>query len=373
MLENPLVGLNALGQSVWLDFIDRDLLASGRLTRLIEDDGLAGLTSNPTIFERAIGESHQYDDAIRSRAQAIADTKALYEALALEDVRAAADRFASLYRTSRGRDGYVSLEVSPHLADEAGATVREAQRLWSMFDRPNAMIKVPGTKPGLAAIRELLARGVNVNVTLLFSPERYREVVEAFTAGLEARTAAGKPVDHVASVASFFLSRIDTLVDGRLDALGDAEAHALRGRAAIACAKLAYQYFRSWTATERWQRLAQKGARPQRLLWASTSTKDPTYSDTKYVDALIGADTVTTLPPDTLAAYRAHGRPQFTLEEDMDGAAAIPSALRRLQIDLQDVGAQLEREGVRKFIEPFDKLLASLERRRRELRVGTNV
>lgn len=367
MLENPLLQLNALGQSVWLDFIDHDLLTSGRLARLIKEDGLAGLTSNPAIFERAIGESHQYDGAIRARGGQARDTEALYEALALDDVRAAADQFGGRYRDSRGYDGYVSLEVSPHLADDADATVLAAQRLWSAFGRPNAMIKVPGTKAGLQAIPALLAQGININVTLLFGVERYREVVEAFLAGLEARAAAGQRVDHVASVASFFLSRIDTLVDHRLDAIGGADARALRGQTAVACAKLAYQHFHRWTAAERWQRLAQHGARPQRLLWASTSTKDPTYSDTKYVDPLIGADTVTTLPPETLAAYREHGRPETTLEAGLDAAEAVPPALRRLGIELADVSAQLEREGVRKFNEPFDKLLAVLERRRGEL------
>ena len=370
MPDKPLRELESLGQSIWLDFIDRDLLVSGRLGRLIVDDGIAGLTSNPTIFERAIGQSHQYDEAIRARSKEARDPKVLYEALALEDVQTAADQFGSLYRASRGLDGYVSLEVSPHLADDADATIREARRLWSAFDRPNALIKVPATEAGLNAIRTLIAQGININVTLLFGLARYRDVVEAFVAGLEERVAAGGPIDRVASVASFFLSRIDTLVDRRLDASGTDQARALRGQSAIASARLAYQHYKQWTASDRWRRLAGRGARAQRLLWASTSTKDPIYSDIKYVDALIGPETVNTVPPETLAAYRQHGRPAPRLENDLLEAMALPDALRRCGILLDEVSAQLEREGVQKFSEPFDRLLASLERRRRELRPG---
>lgn len=367
MRVNPLRQLSVLGQSVWLDFIDRDLLAGGGLDRLIEEDGVAGLTSNPAIFERAIGRSHQYDDAIRAGAVVPRERQSLYEAIALEDVRSAADRFASLYRTSDAADGYVSLEVSPHLAHDTDATIQEARRLWAAFDRPNAMIKIPATTAGLRAIQALIADGININVTLLFGLDRYREVVDAVLAGLESRVASGQLVDRVTSVASFFVSRIDTLVDRLLDASASEIARAIRGQAAIASARLAYQHYRQWTATPRWRQLQERGARAQRLLWASTSTKDPAYSDIKYIEALIGPDTVVTIPPETLAAYRQHGRPARRLESDLLEAVALPDTLGRCHIRLDAIAAQLEREGVQKFVEPFDALLAALERRRREL------
>lgn len=367
---NPLLQLKALGQSVWLDHIDRGLIASGELARLIDEDGLAGLTSNPTIFEKAIGQGHQYDDAIRAAVTTRLDVKALYEALAVQDVQAAADVFAPVYAATRGADGYVSLEVSPHLADDREATIAEARRLWHALGRPNAMIKVPGTHAGLAAIRALVADGVNVNVTLLFGLQRYREVVDAFLAGLETRAAMSAPIDQVASVASFFLSRIDTRIDAQLDTLGSEAARRLRGRAAIAAARLAYAHYKEWTAGGRWRRLAELGARPQRLLWASTSTKDPAYSDVKYVEALIGPDTVNTMPPRTLAAFRDHGRAAPRLEQDLDQAAAVPEELRALGIDLEQAATALEREGVAKFVQPFDRLLAALEARVRELAVA---
>jgi transaldolase len=360
---NPLLRLKALGQSVWLDHIDRGLIRSGDLARLIAEDGLAGLTSNPTIFEKAIGQGHLYDDAIRAALGARVDVKALYEALAVADVQAAADVFAPVYAATRGGDGFVSLEVSPHLADDTEATLAEARRLWAALERPNVMIKVPGTQAGLAAIRTLIAEGVSVNVTLLFAVSRYREVVDAFLDGLERRAAMSAPIDHVASVASFFLSRIDTLVDRRLDAQDSAEARALRGQAAIAAARLAYWHYREWTAGERWRRLADLGARPQRLLWASTSAKDPTYSDVKYVEALIGPETVNTMPPATLAAYRDHGEPAPRLETDREWAEAVPGRLRDLGIDLERVAQELEREGVAKFVQPFDRLLSTLRER----------
>lgn len=363
-MENPLRELEALGQSVWLDYIERDLIASGKLRRLIRNDGITGLTSNPAIFEKALCGGGAYDAAIRARADIGLDAHALYEALAVEDVQAAADVLATVYAATRGGDGYVSLEVSPHFAYDADATVREARRLWRAFDRPNAMIKVPATLPGVSAIRALIAEGINVNATLLFGLGRYADVAEAFLGGLEARAATGALVENVASVASFFLSRIDTLVDSRLRAVGTEAAHALRGRAAIAAARLAYQHYKRWTAAERWQRLAALGARPQRLLWASTSVKDPAYSDVQYVNALIGPETVTTVPPETLDAYRDHGWPMPRLETHLDEAQATLDVLRDLGIAFEDVAEQLEREGVRRFTEPFDKLLAALEQRR---------
>jgi transaldolase len=360
---NPLRALHDLGQSVWLDDIRRAWLDDGTLARLIADDGVAGVTSNPAIFEKAISGGGEYDAAIRELAGLGQTPGAIYESLALDDVRRAADLLRRTWEATNGADGFVSLEVSPHFADYTEATVREARRLWTAFDRPNAMIKVPGTEAGLPAIRDLLRAGVNVNVTLLFGIDRYREVVDAFLAGLESRVADGLPVDRLGSVASFFLSRIDSLVDRKLDEIGTPPARALRGLTAIACARLAYRHYKTWTADERWRRLAAAGARPQRLLWASTSTKDPAYADTKYVEALIGPETINTLPLATLTAYRDHGRPQPRLEDDLEGALDLPDSLSELGIDLGRVAEQLERDGVRKFVEPFDKLQETLAHR----------
>lgn len=360
-LFNPLRQLQALGQSVWLDDIRRSWLREGHLARLIEDDLLAGVTSNPAIFARSMTRGTEYNDTIAELASAGRSAAEIYETLALQDVQAAADLFRRTYTATHGVDGYVSLEVSPHLADDTEATVTEGLRLWQAFGRPNAMIKVPGTQAGLPAITQLIAAGVNVNVTLLFSVERYREVVDAYLSGLEQRVKHDQPIERIASVASFFLSRIDGLVDARLDALDSDEARAMRGRAAIACARLAYQYYKQWTTSRRWLARAASGAKPQRLLWASTSTKDPAYKDTMYVDALIAPNTVNTMPPATLDAYRDHGNPAVRIEDDVDGATETMRLLRDLHIDPNDVGRQLERDGVQKFKEPFDALLAALQ------------
>lgn len=368
MTDNSLLKLHDLGQSIWLDYIQRGMLDNGELARMIEADGLAGMTSNPAIFEKAITGRDDYDADIASQVRNGASARDLYDTLTRDDVGHAADLLRPVYDRSGGRDGYVSIEVSPHSAHDSDATIREAHELWAHLARPNVMIKVPATRAGLPAIQALLAAGMNVNITLLFGLQRYHEVVDAFLSGLEQRATTGAPLDHVASVASFFLSRIDTLVDPRLDALSSADAgasrHPLRGAAAIASARLAYQYYRQWTAGARWQALAAQGARSQRLLWASTGTKDPGYSDVKYVEALIGPDTVNTLPPDTLAAYRDHGRPALRLEEDLETARKLPAQLANLGIDLEQVSDELEADGVKKFILPFDKLLATLEQRR---------
>jgi transaldolase len=361
---NPLQDLHRLGQSVWLDDIRRRWIRDGTLARWIAEDGLAGVTSNPAIFEKAINAGDEYDAEIRTLANGGHSAGQIYERLILDDVRAAADLFKPVYEAACA-DGFVSLEVSPHLADDTVATVVEARRLWRTFGRPNAMIKVPGTTAGVPAIRQLLTEGINVNVTLLFGLARYREVVDAFLEGLEQRRAAGGSVAHVSSVASFFLSRIDSLVDARLDRLARPDAHHLRGSAAIAYARLAYSHYREWSASERWRRLSASGARPQRLLWASTSTKDPAYADTKYVEALVGPGTVTTLPLATLEAYRDHGHPAIRLEQDIDVARSTVQGLRDLGIDLEAASQQLEREGVQKFIEPFDKLHRTLEQQSR--------
>jgi transaldolase len=365
---NPLRRLAALGQSVWLDYIERALLAGGGLERLIREDGISGVTSNPAIFEQAIAQHAEYDAAIAVLARRGASATEIYEALAVEDVCRAADLLGGVYVASGGRDGYVSLEVSPLLAHDTEATVAEAQRLWARVARPNLMIKVPATRAGLTAVEELIGAGINVNVTLLFGVARYREVMEANLAGLERRAATGKSLDRVASVASFFLSRIDSLVDPVLDRHPAREAaRGLRGQAAVASARMAYQHFQGCLASSRWQRLAARGARPQRLLWASTSTKDPAYSDVKYVEALIGPDTVNTLPPETVSAYREHGNPSRRLEEEPDAARALPGQLAALGIELDVVSEELERQGVQKFIEPYERLRAMLTRRAREL------
>ncbi|MFZ5524255.1 MAG: transaldolase [Pseudomonadota bacterium] len=362
---NRLRKLEALGQSLWLDYIERGLLAGGGMERLIRDDGISGVTSNPAIFEKAIAQHTGYDAAIAQLVRRGFDAQKIYEELAIEDVRRAADLLRGVYETSR--DGYVSLEVSPHLAYDTAATVAEAKRLWSRVERPNLMIKVPATVAGLPAIRQLIAAGINVNVTLLFGVARYRVVAESYLAGLEDRLANGGAIDRIASVASFFLSRIDTLVDGLLDHDGRAQAQALRGWAAIACARLAYQEYQGLVRSARWQALAAHGAHPQRLLWASTSTKDPAYADVKYVEALIGPDTVNTLPPETVTAYRDHGKPELRLEQESDAARALPGQLAELGIELDAVSDELEHQGVQKFIEPYERLLATLARRTTEL------
>lgn len=363
---NPLRELQDLGQSIWLDDIRRIWLTDGTLLRRIRDDGVTGVTANPAIFAQAIRGGTEYEAVIRRLAGEGMPALAIYEALALADVQGAADALAEVFATTGGRDGFVSLEVSPRLADDTEGTLREARRLWAALDRPNVLIKVPATPAGLPAIRALLAAGINVNVTLLFDLPRYREVVEAFLAGLEVRAEGGLPLARVASVASFFLSRIDTEVDARLDLLASDDARALRGQAAIASARLAYEVYREWSGSPRWRRLADRGARPQRLLWASTSTKDPAYPDTRYVEALIGPETIATLPGATLDAYRDHGRPALRLGEEPAAARALPQALSRLGIDLDAVGRKLERDGVRKFLEPFDALEVYLATRRAE-------
>jgi transaldolase len=338
------------------------LAPDGELRRLIERDGVRGVTSNPAIFEKAINGSSDYDDAVRALADAKRPIEAIYETLAVEDVGRAADLLRGVYDADRGGDGFVSIEVSPRLAQDAQRTVAEARRLWAALARPNIMIKVPGTAAGLPAIRTLLAEGINVNVTLLFAVRRYEEVLEQYLLALEDRVRAGKPIERVASVASFFLSRIDTLLDPRIEQ--EPRAKGLAGRIAVANAKVAYAAYQRVCAGARWQALAAKGARAQRLLWASTSTKNPAYSDTMYVEPLIGPDTVNTMPMETVDAYRDHGRPAVRITEGLAEARADLARLAQAGIDLDAATEQLEAEGVRKFVEPFDKLLAALAAKR---------
>jgi len=365
--HNPLQELRKLGQSIWLDDIGRKMLADGSLARLIHDDGIAGVTSNPAILANSITSDPQYAQAIKDLLPKVDGSLALYEALAIDDLRGAADLFRPLYDSLQGRDGFVSLEVSPHLAYDTQGSIEEARRLWGRLDRANAFIKIPGTEPGLAAIRQLIAEGISINVTLLFSPQRYRAVAQAYIEGLESRAAAGKPVDRVASVASFFLSRIDAKVDPQLDKLaagGQPAARTLRGKSAIASAARAYQVYEELIGSARWEALVQRGARTQRLLWASTSAKDPTFSPTKYVEELIAPDTVNTAPLETINSYRQRGQPQPRLERHLADADDVIDGLERLGIDLEEVAVQLEREGVTKFVEPFDRLQGWLSERR---------
>jgi transaldolase len=357
--ENPLVGLGALGQSPWLDFITRELVTGGELARLISEDGLRGMTSNPTIFEKAVSGSDLYDEDIRRLAAVGRSPKAIFEALAVADVQVACDTFHPVYLRAAGHDGLVSLEVDPGLARDAEGTLGEAQRLWEAVGRPNAMIKIPGTAQGLPAITAALAEGINVNVTLLFSVVRYEQVIEAFLAGLEARVARGLVVDRLASVASFFVSRIDTKVDAWLDAQGGSAG--LRGTAAIANACRAYGSFERAFSGPRWQALADRGARRQRPLWASTSTKDPAYPDVYYVEALVAPDTVNTLPPATLTAYRDHGRPAVRIRDGMAAAPVRLDALAAAGVDLAAVTRTLEEEGVMSFATSYQQVLDRIE------------
>jgi transaldolase len=357
--RNPLVRLGELGQSPWYDYITRDLITTGELARLIAEDGLRGMTSNPTIFEKAIAGSRLYDEEIRALADAGRSAQEIFEHLAVADVRAACDAFTGVYEASGGGDGLVSLEVSPALANDTDATIHEAERLWRSVDRPNAMIKIPGTAEGLPAIARCIAAGISVNVTLLFSVERYGEVIEAFLDGLERRLAADQPLRPIASVASFFVSRVDGRVDPLLDRQGDPAG--LRGQIAIANACAAYRLFDWSLGTPRWERLARAGARPQRPLWASTSTKDPAYADVHYVEALVAPRTVNTLPPDTFAAYRDHGRPAVRIQDGVAAAPARLKALADLGIDLAAITRELEIDGVAKFAASYGSLLAGIE------------
>jgi len=367
MKTNPLKELALLGQSIWLDYIRRNLIVNGELRRLIKEDGLRGMTSNPSIFEKAIVESHDYDEDIRAMALQGKGVAGIYEALSLGDVQSAADEFRSVYDKTDGKDGYVSLEVNPHLAHDTTGTIEEARRLWAELNRPNVLIKVPATADGLPAIQQLISEGISVNVTLLFGLPRYRQVADAYIAGIEARAAHGKPVKHVASVASFFVSRIDTLVDSLLEkhiAQGGPEADIAKqvhGEVAVASAQMAYQIYKDIFGNARFKKLADQGARPQRLLWASTGTKNPDYSDVKYIESLIGPDTVNTVPVETLDAYRDHGDPKARLEQDIEQAGRVLERLPEFRISIDKVTQQLEDEGVDKFNKPFDKLMETLK------------
>src|SRR5579862_9071724 len=370
---NPVKELENHGQAVWLDFLARGFIAKGDLKKLIDEIGLRGVTSNPAIFEKAIVGSNDYDGGIREKLKA-SDRAAgdLYEELAVEDIQHAADVLAPVHAATGGADGYVSMEVSPYLAMETDATIAEAKRLWRAIDRKNLMIKVPATEPGLPAIRALTAEGINVNITLLFAQDVYEQVVEAYLSGLETLAARGGDLAHIASVASFFVSRIDTAADKEIDdkiaKANDPDEKArlarLKGKVAVANAKLAYQRYLRLFAGARWQALAGKGAKPQRLLWASTGTKNKAYSDVLYVEELIGRNTINTMPPATIDAFRDHGKLQDTLLEEIDEAASVLDQLKRAGISLDAITRKLTEEGVRLFADAADKLLGAMADKR---------
>jgi transaldolase len=369
MPENRLQRLHDAGQSIWLDFIDRRILRDGELARRIREDALTGMTSNPTIFEKALAEGTAYDDQLRG-APVGRTAMELFELVETSDVRAACDIFMPVYEATKGGDGYVSIEVSPSSANDAHATVAEAQRLWATVGRPNVMIKVPGTVEGAVAVRTLIGAGINVNITLLFAIEAHRRVIHAYLGGLEDRVKAGKPIDHIASVASFFVSRVDVEIDKRLDGMAATlsgserdRVLALRGKAAIANAKLAYALFREEFSTPRWAALLKHGARLQRPLWASTSTKNPAYRDVLYVEQLIGPDTVDTMPPATIDAFRDHGDVRRTVDADVAGAQRTIAELAQVGIEMKEVTDKLLREGLASFQKSFESLTAGLEKK----------
>jgi transaldolase len=370
MKQNPLLNIQEFGQSIWQDYIQRNIILSGELKQLMDEDGIRGVTSNPSIFETAIAGSRDYDGDIHAMALEGKSVEEIYRFLTVRDVREAADVFRPMYDGSGGKNGFVSLEVNPHLARDINGTIQEARELWKALDRPNVFIKVPATKEGLSCIRRLIGDGINVNVTLLFGLPRYREVADAYISGLEDRAAQGKPVDRVASVASFFLSRIDIMVDPLLEKImkdGTEQsglASKCRGQTAIASAKQAYQIYKEIFRNARFRKLADQGARPQRLLWASTSTKNPEYSDVKYVEALIGPDTVNTLPQETIKAYRDHGRPAPRLEQHLDAAGEVLESLFTLDINIGKITQQLEDQGIEKFNTPYDSLMETLNKKR---------
>jgi len=363
--SNPLKQLESLGQSIWVDYIRRQFLENGDLEKLIQDDGISGVTSNPAIFEKAIAHSNDYDAVIEQMAGQTPE--AIYNALSIQDIQRAADQFQQLYISTKSLDGYVSLEVAPSFARNKEGTLAEARRLWREVERPNVMIKVPGTSECVEAIRDLIRDGININVTLLFSLENYEAVAKAYIEGLEARLEQGQNLQNVASVASFFLSRIDTLIDPMLEEKAKDSnpeiakaAKAAIGEVAIASAKKAYQIYKQLFETERFEKLVSHGAQPQRLLWASTSSKNPNYSDVKYVETLIGPHTVNTVPMETLDAYRDHGKPTVTVEAELDKADAVIASLPQLGLNLADLTKQLENEGIDKFTQPFTKLMEAI-------------
>lgn len=354
--------IHNLGQSIWLDFFERKILNNGDLKKLIEVDGIRGVTSNPAIFEKAISSSSDYNEDISKLSKQKNSNDEIFYSLAVNDIQRAADFFKEVYDESNGEDGFVSLEVSPHLARDTEGTIKQAKELWNAVDRKNVMIKIPGTAEGLPAIRKCISDGININVTLLFGLPRYREVSEAYISGLEDRLNSNRPVNVVASVASFFLSRIDVMIDPMLDENGLGN---LKGEIAIASAKKAYEIYKEVFSSKRFKILEDKGAKRQKVLWASTSSKNPAFSDTKYVEALIGPETINTIPLETLEAFRDHGKAANRLEEDLDKATNALTHLKEKGIDIDIITHRLEDEGIEKFNKPYDKLLDAIEKQKK--------
>lgn len=362
-MQSKLHMLNESGQAIWLDFIKRSFLNDGSFDKLIEQ-GIRGVTSNPSIFEKAIANTEEYDEDIRQLAASDKDTMAIYESVAIADIQQAADKLRPLYDSSQGADGFVSLEVSPTLAHDTEGTIADAKRLHAAVDRPNLMIKIPATPAGIPAIEQTLTAGINVNITLIFSLQQYEDTVEAYLKALEKRHAAGQDISYIASVASFFVSRVDTAVDKQLEEIGNTE---LQGHAAVDNAKLAYERFKQLFNGSRWQKLADAGAVVQRPLWASTGTKNPAYSDTLYVDTLVGPHTVNTVPPTTLDAVLDHGKTEVTVEDDVEAAKSRMKKLKEAGIDMQAVTSKLLDDGVEAFAKAFEGLLASVEEKRQKV------
>jgi len=361
MKHNNVKNIHDLGQSIWLDFFDRKIMNTGKLKELIEDDGIGGVTSNPSIFEKAINSSADYDEDIMKLSHQKNSNDDIFFGLAVKDIKRAADLFKSAYEKANGEDGYVSIEVSPHLAHDTEGTVKQARELWKAVNRKNVMIKIPATAEGLPAIRKCIGEGININITLLFGLPRYKEVIDAYISGLEHGVKANRPIDQIASVASFFLSRIDVLIDPLLEDKGLSE---LKGEVAIASAKKAYEIYKEVFNSERFKKLEAKGAKRQRLLWASTSTKDPSFSDVKYVEALIGDETINTIPIETLEAFNDHGKTESHLEDNLDRASHVLAQLKEKGIDINTITQKLEDEGIEKFNKAYDKLLEAIKKQK---------
>jgi len=358
MQSNKVKSIGDFGQSIWLDFFDRKIMDSGELKKLIDEDGISGVTSNPSIFEKAITISSDYDEDIATLSGKESNNGKIFFRLAVKDIKRAADIFKPVYEKNKGEDGFVSLEVSPLLAYDTDGTIKQAKELWKAVDRKNVMIKIPATAEALPAIRKCISEGININITLLFGLPRYREVVEAYLSGLEDRVNGNQPINQITSVASFFLSRIDVLMDPLLEGKGLFD---LKGEVAIASAKKAYEMYKNIFNSDRFKRLEAKGAKPQRVLWASTSSKDPSFSDVKYVEALIGEETINTIPLETLDAFNDHGKAGNNLENDMDKATAVLAQLNAFDIDINLITQKLENEGIEKFNGAYDKLLKAIE------------
>lgn len=364
MKQSRIKNIHDFGQSIWLDFFDRNIMNTGNLKKLIDDDGVSGVTSNPSIFESAINSSSDYDDDIRASSQRKFSSEKIFFAFAVKDIQRAADFFKPLHEATRGEDGFVSLEVSPLLAHDTNGTIKQAEELWHSVNRKNVMIKIPGTAEGLPAIRKCTSEGININITLLFGLPRYREVVDAYISGLEDRVKASQPIDEITSVASFFLSRIDVLTDPILD---EKRLYNLKGEVAIASAKKAYEMYKNIFDSKRFKTLEAKGAKRQHLLWASTSSKDPSYSDVKYVEALIGNETINTLPLKTIQAFNDHGHAASRLENDLDKATNVLKELNDNGIDINIITQKLEDEGIEKFNKAYEKLLKAIEMQKEEV------